>query len=183
MSAPAAKVQVPLSQPRETKDIGAGQVMPRDPMSQLSSQVQPWAAPFAPFVDPASTMMTPFTSLFDTLGSMDTHASPNVINIFNREFNHLNRLARRAANIQPSLVVDVMGEFCVIALGGVYLINSHLARSPSHPPPPPSSLLPPQRRPMSLKSTHSSVRQRSALRSSTTRTISISRQPAAIPRK
>ena len=108
MSAPAAKVQVPLSQPRETKDIGAGQVMPRDPMSQLSSQVQPWAAPFAPFVDPAS-MMTPFTSLFQNLG-VDTLANP-VINIFNRELNHLNRLARRAANIQPSLVVDVMGKF------------------------------------------------------------------------
>ena len=110
MAAPA-KTQVPLTTTagRDVKDVG----LPAVKTSQLSTQPPLATAPMIPWVDPAAGIMAPFTNLlgggFGGLGLMDQlmpYTAP-VLNIFNREMTHLNQLARRAAAIQPSLVVDV----------------------------------------------------------------------------
>ena len=107
MAAPA-KTQVPLNTStaaRDVKDVG----LPAVKTSQLSTQPLT-AAPIMPWIDPAQGIMAPFTNLlgrgFGLMDPLMSYTAP-VLNIFNREMSHLNQLARRAAAIQPSLVVDV----------------------------------------------------------------------------
>ena len=95
---------------RDVKD----QAIPAVRTSQQSSQMmpaQPQAAPIIPWgSDHPDNILAPFRSLFGGGFGLDpliAYTAP-VLNIFNREMSHLNTLARRAAALQPSLVVDVV---------------------------------------------------------------------------